>query len=132
VVWSTEKETPLWLPYIASLHYINTPKLALAHQEELARSCLNKKGAAHHCPSSVWIWRKTINPLMSYIKPQITPPSPLKVAAQNGGSQRRVKKFGGFWITTWKTRQKYSPFDLAGGGGGCMHEVWFGSFSQRL
>ena len=27
---------------------------------------------------------------MSYIKPQITPPSPLKVAAQNGGSQRRV------------------------------------------
>jgi hypothetical protein len=29
---ATEKETPLWLPYIASLHYINTPKLALAHQ----------------------------------------------------------------------------------------------------
>jgi hypothetical protein len=27
---------------------------------------------------------------MSYIKPQITPPSPLKVAAQNGGPQRRV------------------------------------------
>jgi hypothetical protein len=27
---------------------------------------------------------------MSYIKPQITPPSPLKVAAQNGGSHRRV------------------------------------------
>ncbi len=21
-------------------------------------------------------------------------------------------KFGGFWFTTWKTRQKYSPFDL--------------------
>jgi hypothetical protein len=40
--------------------------------------------------------------------------------------------FGGFWITTWKTRQKYSPFDLAGGGGGRLHEVWFGSFSQRL
>jgi hypothetical protein len=37
-------------------------------------------------------------------------------------------KFGGFWITTWKTRQKYSPFDLAGGGGGRLHEVWFGSF----
>jgi hypothetical protein len=29
-------------------------------------------------------------------------------------------KFGGFWITTWKTRQKYSPFDLAGGGGGTL------------
>ena len=27
---------------------------------------------------------------MSYIKPQITPPSPLKVGAQNGGSQWRV------------------------------------------
>jgi hypothetical protein len=27
---------------------------------------------------------------MSYIKPHITPPSPLKVAAQNVGSQRRV------------------------------------------
>jgi hypothetical protein len=27
---------------------------------------------------------------MSYIKPQITPPSPLKVSAQNGGSQQRV------------------------------------------
>ncbi len=40
--------------------------------------------------------------------------------------------FGGFWITMWKTRQKYSPIDLAGGGGGRLHEVWFGSFSQRL
>jgi hypothetical protein len=40
--------------------------------------------------------------------------------------------FGGFWITTWKTRQKYSSFDLAGEGGGRLHEVWFGSFSQRL
>ncbi len=54
------------------------------------RSCPNKKGAAHHCPSSVWIWRKTINPLLSYIKLQITPPSPLKVAAQNSGSPWRV------------------------------------------
>ncbi len=90
MVWSTEKETPLWLPYIASLHYINTPKLALAYQQELGRSCPNKKGAAHHCPSSVWIWRKTINLLSSYIKPQITLPPPLKVAAQNVGSQRRV------------------------------------------
>ncbi len=26
-----EKEGPNWLPYIASLHYINTPKLALLH-----------------------------------------------------------------------------------------------------
>jgi hypothetical protein len=43
-----------------------------------------------------------------------------------------VGEFSGFWITMWKTRQKYSPFDLAGGeGGGRLHEVWFGSFSQR-
>jgi hypothetical protein len=41
-------------------------------------------------------------------------------------------EFGGSGITTWKTRGKYSPFDLAGGGGGRLHEVWFGSFSQRL
>jgi hypothetical protein len=34
---------------------------------------------------------------------------------------RRVKtadNFGGSGITTWKTRGKYSPSDLAGGGGG--------------
>jgi hypothetical protein len=29
-------------------------------------------------------------PVMSYIKPQITPPSPLKVAIQNGDLQRRI------------------------------------------
>ena len=78
------------LPYIASLHYINTPKLALLHPWDLGQSCLNKIGAAHHWPSSVWIGRKTINPLMSYIKPQITPPSPLIFAILNGGSIRRT------------------------------------------
>jgi hypothetical protein len=31
---------------------------------------------------------------MSYIKPQITPPSPLKVAIQNGGSEWRVNSAG--------------------------------------
>ncbi len=31
---------------------------------------------------------------MSYIKPQITPPSPLKVAIKNGGSQLRVNSAG--------------------------------------
>jgi hypothetical protein len=33
---------------------------------------------------------ETINPLMSYIKPQITPPSPLIFAILNGRSKRRV------------------------------------------
>jgi hypothetical protein len=33
-------------------------------------------------------------------------------------------EFSGFWITTWKTRQKHLPIDLAGGrGDACM---WFG------
>jgi hypothetical protein len=50
---------------------------------------------------------------MSYIKPQITPPSPLT------HPERRVKtagEFGRSGITTWKTCGKYSPSDLAGGG----------------
>ena len=45
--------------------------------------------------------------------------------------ERRVKtagEFGRSGITTWKTRGKYSPSDLAGGGGR-LAEVWFGSFS---
>ncbi len=32
VVQSTEGESPFWLPFIASLHYINSPKLTLSHQ----------------------------------------------------------------------------------------------------
>jgi hypothetical protein len=46
--------------------------------------------------------------------------------------ERRVKtagEFGGSGIITWKTRRKYSPSDLAGGGGR-LGEVWFGSFSS--
>ncbi len=57
------------------------------------------------------------------------------LSPKSGGPEWRVAtagEFGGFWITTWKTRQKHSPFDLAGGGGGRCHEIWFGSFSQRL
>ncbi len=39
-------------------------------------------------------------------------------------------EFGGSEITTWKTRGKYSPSDLAGGEGGRLGEVRFGSFSS--
>jgi hypothetical protein len=50
-----------------------------------------------------------------------------KEGVPESGPEWRVAtagKFSGFWITTWKTRQKYSPFDLAGGkGDACM---WFG------
>jgi hypothetical protein len=46
------------------------------------------------------------------------------LSPKSGGPERRVAtagEFGGFWITTWKTRQNYSPFDLAGGeGDACM------------
>ncbi len=66
------------------------PKLGLLHPWDLGQSCLNKIGAAHHWPSSVWIGRISINLLMSYIKPQITPPSPLIFAILNGGSKRRI------------------------------------------
>jgi hypothetical protein len=40
--------------------------------------------------------------------------------------------FGGFWITTQKTCQKYSPFDLAGGGGDAWMRFGLAHFLQRL
>jgi hypothetical protein len=46
--------------------------------------------------------------------------------------ERRVilaSQFGESGLTTCKTRGKYSPSDLAGGGGR-LGEVWFGSFSS--
>jgi hypothetical protein len=52
------------------------------------------------------------------------------LSTKSRGPEWRVAtagKFGGFWIITWKTHQKYSPFDLAGGGGGGLLEVWLGS-----
>jgi len=46
------------------------------------------------------------------------------LSPKSGGPEWRVApagKFGGSWFTTWKTRQIYSPFDLAGGEGyACM------------
>jgi len=57
------------------------------------------------------------------------------LSPKSGSPEWRVAtagEFGGSGVATWKTRGKYSPFDLAGEGGGCLHEVWFGSFSQRL
>jgi hypothetical protein len=47
------------------------------------------------------------------------------LSPKSGGPEWRVAtagEFGGSWITTWKTLQKHSPFDLAGGGEGdaCM------------
>jgi len=39
------------------------------------------------------------------------------LSPKSGSPEWRVAtagEFGGFWITTWKTRQKHSPFDLVG------------------
>ncbi len=65
---------------------------------------------------------------MSYIKPQITPPSPLIFAILNGGSKRRVnsadlgsprgKPADNTRHLTWRV------------GGGRLGEVLFGSFSS--
>ncbi len=67
---------------------------------------------------------------MSYIKPQITPPSPLIFAILNGGSKRRVnsadlgsprgKPTENTRHLTWRV------------GGGRLGEVWFGSFSSTV
>jgi hypothetical protein len=49
------------------------------------------------------------------------------LSLKSGGPEWRVAmagEFVGFWITTWKTRQKHPPIDLAGGrGDACM---WLG------
>jgi hypothetical protein len=45
------------------------------------------------------------------------------LSPKSGGPEWRVAmagKFGGFWITTWKTCQKYLPIDLVGGGRGTL------------
>jgi hypothetical protein len=65
---------------------------------------------------------------MSYMKPQITPPSPLIFAILNGGSKRRVnsadlgsprgKPAENTRHLTWRE------------GGGRLGEVWFGSLSS--
>ena len=49
--------------------------------------------------------------------------------------ERRVKtagEFGGSGITTWKTRGKYSPSDLAGGGGTLGVRFGLAHFSNGL
>jgi hypothetical protein len=49
--------------------------------------------------------------------------------------ERRVKtadNFGGSGITTWKTRGKYSPSDLAGGGGTLGVRFGLAHFSNGL
>jgi len=79
---------------------------------------LNKKGAAHHCPPLCWIGRKTIHPLSSYIKPQITPPSPLKSATCSGGFFRRL------FFPTNRSVQCRREAQAQCGGQGQQHTLW--------
>ena len=51
---------------IASLHYINTPKLALLQRWPVDQTCVNKKGAAHHWLPSFWIGRVSFHPFMRF------------------------------------------------------------------
>ncbi len=64
-------------------------KLAKA-RHRLGESCLNNKGAEHPCPSSCWIGRKTDDPFLNDINPQITPPSPLQMASCHGASNSHI------------------------------------------
>jgi hypothetical protein len=104
---------------LGPLYSLASLYLAVGHQYELGRSCQNKKGAAHHCPPSCWIGQKTINPLSSYIKPQITPPSPLKLATCYGGFSLCL-----FLAVFAPSRGKPGVW-LGGGGGGTLC-MWLG------
>ncbi len=51
------------------------------------------------------------------------------LSPKSGGPEWRVAmagEFGGFWITTWKTRQKHPPIAFGGGGGGGTLCMWLG------
>jgi hypothetical protein len=66
---------------------------------------------------------------MSYIKPQITPPSPLIFAILNGGSKRRIISAG---LGSPRGKPAENTRHLTWRvGGGRLGEVWFGSFSPK-
>jgi hypothetical protein len=62
---------------------------------------------------------------MSYIKPQITPPSPLIFAILNGGSKRRVNSAD---LGSPHGKPAENTCHLTWRVGGRLGEVWFGSF----
>ncbi len=67
---------------------------------------------------------------MSYIKPQITPPSPLIFAILNGGSKRRIILAD---LVSPRGKPAENTRNLTSlDGVGRLGEVWFGSFLQRL
>jgi hypothetical protein len=68
---------------------------------------------------------------MSYIKLQITPPSPLFFAILNGGSKRWII-LADLVSPRGKPAENIRHLTWLGGGGNAWGEVWFGSFFQRL
>ncbi len=116
----------LWLSFIASLHYINSPNLAKSFQEELGKSWLNNKGAEYYCLSSCWICSQSDDPLTNGIVSQITTPSPLSSREWI----RQVKTApanGTFLSTTWKIRR----CNLRRGGGLAWVAACLGFLKQR-
>ncbi len=86
-----EGESPFWVPYIASPSLYKLAK-ACHRKPVRVRQILSKNiGAEHHCPSSCWIGRNTIDPLSNDINPQITPPSPRQVASFYGELPRCIQ-----------------------------------------
>jgi hypothetical protein len=66
---------------------------------------------------------------MSYIKPQITPPSPLFLPSWR---VKTADNSGGFGFTTWKTGGKYSPLKFAGWGETLGERFGLAHFSNDL
>jgi hypothetical protein len=64
---------------------------------------------------------------MSYIKPQITLPSPLEFAILNGESKRRVNS-AGLGSSRGKPAENTCHLTWRVGEGGRLHEVWFAHF----
>ena len=108
-----------------------TDKACPASTVTLDQTCLNKKGAAHHWLPSFWIGLVSINPLMRYIKPRITPPSPLILAAVLGAWVWQVILAGSGFPHVANPPNTLAKA-LAWVGGDVRDEVWFGSFIQRL
>ena len=122
---------PAWLPYIASLHYIKTPKLAQGFPWEWDTSCLNMKWREWHWPSLFQIWLESINPLMRYNEPYTPRPPPCLMADLYGGSIRQICKANP-GTQHVQDRQCACPSTAWRGGLLAGGEVWFGSFFKGI
>ena len=106
-------------------------KACLLQRWPVDQTCQNKKGAAHHWLPSFWIGLVSLNPLMRYIKPQITPPSPLILVPVLGAWIWQVILVGSGFPHVANPPNTLAQA-LAWVGGDVRGEVWFGSLFQRL